>query len=210
MKQLAPEFVANFDKSGKNRFVQLKLNDSAAIYRREHLDGTVVGYEIFAIKTVKAGSKLPDGNVVTEDYVKYPTAKCFGKWAWFCQNESRANEWFDKFNNEPVDVSTGEDENEMDSEVDDHTTANEFVAVTEAEPSNKRGGRARKVRAEVTYPTTEKWTVKDILALNPDYEQATMSIFLCVQIDANKVKLVGHAEKPAGQRGKAANLYSLV
>ena len=208
MKQLAPEFVANFDKSGKNRFVQLKLNDSAAIYRREHLDGTVIGYETFAIKVGKAGSKLPDGNVVAEDYVKYPTAKVFGKWAWFCQNETRANEWFDKFNNEPIDLSTEEDETEIDGDVDTHTTANEVV--TDVETGVKRRGRVAKVRAEVTYPTTEKWSVKDILALNPDYEQPTMSLFLKDQIDANKVKLVGQAEKAEGQRGKAANLYSLV
>lgn len=106
MKSLENQFVANYDKCGNNTFTCVKRNDKAAIYERTSPDGGFPMYEVFAIKTVKAGTKLPDGNEVKESYEKYPTKNAFGKWAWCTTSVDRANKHFDRIcGNEAVVVN---------------------------------------------------------------------------------------------------------
>lgn len=102
MITLEKEFVSNYDKSGNNKFIQVKRNNKAAVYRREKMDGKIVGFEVFKIKVQPAGTKFPNGVVTTEDQEKYPTANVFGKWAWFVNSEIRANVWFDRISADEV------------------------------------------------------------------------------------------------------------
>tara|TARA_R110000868_G_scaffold404172_1_gene682076 strand:- start:1112 stop:1459 length:348 start_codon:yes stop_codon:yes gene_type:complete len=83
MKLLKKEFVSNVDHCGDHKFVQLKRTNSIAVYARYKMDGWIFGYEVFKIKTVKAGSPLPNNTVVAEDYESYPGKNAFGKTAMF-------------------------------------------------------------------------------------------------------------------------------
>jgi hypothetical protein len=79
MKLLEPEFIRNADHCGDHKFVQLKKENGFALYCRYRMNGDVFGYEMFKIKVVKAGSSLPGGGTVEEDYEVYPTKHAFGK-----------------------------------------------------------------------------------------------------------------------------------
>lgn len=102
MKTLETNFTANADKSGNNRFIQLRKDKNAAMYRRETLTGNVIGFEVFLFRTVLQGSPLPGGGTVSETYESYPGGKAFGRSAWFIgghQAEQRANERFNELVN---------------------------------------------------------------------------------------------------------------
>lgn len=68
MKKLPSQFEAENQK-----FSQVKRSDKAALYKRENPDGSLVSYEVFAVRT-KNGSEV------------YPNKTAFGKgeftWAW--------------------------------------------------------------------------------------------------------------------------------
>jgi hypothetical protein len=206
MKQLKATFESNRDKCGKDRWAQVRRSDHNALYRREDLDGKIKAHEVFKIKVIKAGAPLPGGGVVEETYESYPGAQAFGKSAWYYggefgyvaalkrYKELEANSMH--LDTDPNDPDSDEDEgDEGDAEVPNQVT-----------PSGKRG-RTAKVRAEVVYPATPQWTVKDLLALNPDWEQPTLSVYIRDKIEAGEIKLVGQVEKLPGQKGKSANIY---
>lgn len=98
MRLLETEFVSNCDKMGDNKFVQVKRNDNVAIYHRKDMNESDIGYEVFEIRKVFAGSPLPGGNIVQESYEGYPGAKSFGKNAYFTLTLERANVLFDEIN----------------------------------------------------------------------------------------------------------------
>lgn len=100
MKTLSINFVSNFDKMGDNRFVMIQRNNDVALYRREDMEGHVIGYEVFKIKIVLEGAALPGGNKIEESYEKYPGAKSFGKVAYFTPNLNRAKELYQELTNE--------------------------------------------------------------------------------------------------------------
>ena len=81
MKQLEKEFIKNVDSCGDNRFFQLLRKNDVAVYSRTKLDGRICSYEVFKIKVIKAGTSLPGGGVVEEDYERYPSKNDFGKTA---------------------------------------------------------------------------------------------------------------------------------
>ncbi len=83
MKPLPTEFIRNADKTGNHRFLQLKKDGNFALYRREHMDGALFGFEVFSFKTIQAGAPLPGGGTVEETYESYPGAAAFGRTAWF-------------------------------------------------------------------------------------------------------------------------------
>lgn len=95
MKILSTEFTMNADKCGNEVFRQMRRSDGVAMYQRIHLDGGIKGYEVFIIKTIKAGTALPGGKSVAEDYEQYPGAAQWGKTAWSPGSEAAADEKFD-------------------------------------------------------------------------------------------------------------------
>ena len=100
MRILQSEFVCNCDKMGDNKFRQVKRNDNVALYERKDMENNFIGYEVFKIKTVLAGAKLPGGKQVEESYEVYPGAKAFGKNAYFVSSLNRAEVLFDQITNE--------------------------------------------------------------------------------------------------------------
>jgi hypothetical protein len=99
MKKLEPEFIRNADFCGDHKFVQVKREGEFAAYIRYKKDNSVFGYEIFKVKVVKAGSKLPDGSLVQEDYEVYPGKNAFGATAMFIsiKKEIPIDRMFEKF-----------------------------------------------------------------------------------------------------------------
>jgi len=105
MKLLRVDFTTNADKMGDTDFHQLRKEKNVALYRRHTLTGALVGFEVFQVKTVPAGTLLPNGVTVQENYESYPRSKSFGKTAWFIfgpDAESRANLRFEKLLTESV------------------------------------------------------------------------------------------------------------
>lgn len=95
MKSLSTEFTCNADKCGEQVFRQMRRSDGVAMYQRIRPDGSIKGYEVFIIKTIKAGTALPGGKSVAEDYEQYPGAAQWGKTAWSPGSEAAADEKFD-------------------------------------------------------------------------------------------------------------------
>ena len=95
MKILEKQFECNTDKSGDQIFRQMRKKDGVAMYQRIRPDGSIKGYDVFIIKTIKAGTPLPHGKSVAEDYEQYPGAAQWGKTAWSPSSESAAEEKFD-------------------------------------------------------------------------------------------------------------------
>lgn len=79
---LQTEFVANCNAVGDNIFTQVKRQGNVCVYKRVRMDGSLVSFEVFEVKTVKAGSPLPNGTTVAADYEQYPGSSVFGKTAW--------------------------------------------------------------------------------------------------------------------------------
>lgn len=96
MKTLEKEFVMNADATGNHTFRQLRKDHGVALYERIRPDNSHFGYEVFVIKTVKAGKKLPGGKVVEEDYERYPGAHVWGKTAWSPKTLDDAETKFDE------------------------------------------------------------------------------------------------------------------
>ena len=116
MKTLSTDFVQNADKSGKNRFLQIRREKDIAIYRRETIEGSLVGFEVFRFKTIQEGAKLPGGLTVSETYESYPGGKAFGRNAWFFGGvgcEERATQRFAELVQGKVEVVEPE---EVDTE----------------------------------------------------------------------------------------------
>jgi hypothetical protein len=190
MITLEIEFV-----SGEGGFSQTPLtykqiirNEKFAIYERSR-DGKIKDFEVIKIRVLKKGTQIFQ-KVLEDDEEQYATTSIWGKFGWSFGSLIAAQSKYDELSNAQ--------------------NAIEEVEGYDIEATEPKRGRVAKVRGEVSYPTTDKWTVKDILTINLDYDQPTISLFLKKQIEGNKVKLVGQVEKADGQRGKSANLYSLV
>lgn len=195
MKQLKAQFISGEGGFSANplTYTQITRNENYAIYQRSR-DGVVKDYEVFKIRKFKQG-QVNWGKTYQEDEEDYAVTSSFGKSAWSFGNLTSAQNKFNDLTNGAAVV---------DETIESYDSESPTVA------SEGKRGRTAKVRAPITYPSTPTWSVKDILTINLDYDQPTISLFLKKQIQDKKVALVGHVEKAEGQRGKAPNLYSLV
>jgi hypothetical protein len=192
MKTLEKTFTANYDKTGSMQFTEQKREGNVACYERKYPDGRLHSYEVFEVKVIKAGAKLPNGAVVAEDYERYPGAASFGKGAYSVNTQERADFRYEELkttlsNRPPAEVNADGDE----------------VVVV------RKAGRKAVIRPEMTFPEAEKWTMKDLLALNPAYTPPLLYVALQKKIAAKVVQCVGE-QRVAGARGKPAKIYSLV
>lgn len=198
MKALEQQFVSG--EGGYTAepltYTQIARNTHVAVYERSR-DGIVKDYEVFRIKVLKKGHKIFK-QVLDDDTEQYPSTGQFGRLAWSITGGVEALPAalarYDKLIAEPVT---------MQDDVDAETGI-----VTQSVAPGKRGRKPAK-RATVIMPTTATWTMSDILALNPDYQQPTMYVYIQKQIAANKVFTAGFVEREAG-RGKKPVLYTTV
>lgn len=185
MKTLEAKFVQNADKTGDMTFTKVKREGNVAMYHRTHMDGRHHSYEVFVVQTVKQGAKLPNGETVAESYERYCTAN--SKHAYFCTTLDRANVRFVEL------MDWAKQSNVIDSD-------DESVVKTVG-----RRGRRATVRPSVVTPKSKKWTMKDLLKLNPQWSQPVLYIHLMKHPES--FKQVGSV--PA-KRGKPATLWSVV
>jgi hypothetical protein len=109
-------FVTNNDGCGDHVFTQIKRQGNVALYSRiDPENDRIVGYEVFTVKVVKAGTVYAKGATPTANATEsYPGAQSFGRSAFFCSTLGRANERFAELikNQQPVDevsdIPTGE------------------------------------------------------------------------------------------------------
>lgn len=116
MKILEKTFVMNADKCGNHNFTQVRREGAICMYRRDRVnEGTLHSVEVFITKTVKAGSPLPGGGQVAEDYEQYPGGSSFGRTAWSTNTIEAGNLIFERLLNKkvPVVVETEETETEL-------------------------------------------------------------------------------------------------
>jgi hypothetical protein len=169
MKTLEKQFVCNADKSGKHIFKQIRRDDKVAFYQRIRPDGSHFDYEVFLIKTVKAGTALPGGKKVQEDYEQYPGAAQWGKTAWSPGSFSNAEEKF-----------------------------NQLVArVTDGINQPKRTGRKRKFGVDITLPIGE-FTMKLLIDQN-NQPQSVLYPKLQKFIGDGLVKKIGVIKPESGR-----------
>lgn len=185
MKELELTFVANCDKCGDNRFIQLMKqpvgNRGVALYKRQGMQGNLLGYEVFMYKVVTAGTPLPKG-FVEEDYEPYPGASSFGKTAFYCMTEERAQYHFARL------VKKAEE--------------------AEANPTKGRGRRKKATEpVKIEYPQGA-FTVN--MLASTQKQMHTIVVYKQVKADLKKglITQVGTQKNRTG-KGKSAALYSL-
>lgn len=188
MKILETEFVENADKRGDNRFVQIKRNQYAAIYRRFTMDGKPREFEVFQIKV--AGGNEIFGKFY-EEYEAYPGAAAFGKTAWSVPTEDSANRIFDE-------ITRGEGKRK-----DGVVETPKPVKVVSVGPKRGRGKRAA-VRPAVVFPAG-KWNMKELAKANAK-GWTKPSLYIAVQ-GMLKDKSVVEVERKSTGRGRATVFY---
>ena len=115
MKILEKTFEMNADKCGVHTFTQVRREGNICMYRRNRKDtGRLHTVEVFLVRTVKAGSPLPGGGTVAEDYEQYPGASMFGRTAWSTGTVEGGNIIFERLlaKQQPV-VEPDETESEL-------------------------------------------------------------------------------------------------
>ena len=183
MKKLQYTFTANYDKMGEMNFTQKKRNGNVAMYERNWQDGRFCSYEVFLVKTVKAGAKLPNGCEVVESYEVYPTKNHFGKTAYSVSSIERAEKRF--------------------SELQD------TVRIKEENPGVRRG-RKSTVTAEVVIPT-DRFTMVELFKENVTNGWTKPMLYLRLQalVKDGTLKCVGVKPNKIG-RGKPSKIYKKV
>jgi hypothetical protein len=202
MKTLQKQFESGDGGFSANPLTYRQINrtNTVAMYERSR-EGKILDYEVFLVKVKKKGTRIFK-QILDDDVEHYPSNEQFGKIAWSFAGQNAQINAVNKFNflvNTPVDT-----------QLDDSTDIIETVETIETvdQPAKKRGRKAQP-RPDVTYPSTNTWTMTDILPLNPSYSQPTMYLFIQSQIKLNKIKIMGTVDR-VGCRGKKPVAYSLV
>ena len=189
MKLLETEFVQNSDKRGDNKFVQIKRNEHAAIYRRFDMNGLPLEYEVFQVKA--AGGNEIFGRYY-EEYEQYPGAAAFGKTAWSCVSLETAERIF-------LDITTGEGSRKGGSKI----THPKAVKIRVAAPR----GRRRVKRPEIVFPKTD-FNMKNLVKLNTIGWTKPMLYLAVTNLVKEKKAVITRRKK--GNRGKPTTFYKIV
>lgn len=189
MKTLELTFVMNADKCGNHTFTQTRREGNFCIYRRNRVsDGTVHSYEVFITRLIKAGTPLPGGNFVAEDYEQYPGANAFGRTAWSYSGthaEQAAKKTFDR-------IKAKKEQPEVEIETEGTVTV---IPV------------ARVSKSKVTLKLPDKpFTQKDLAAFNNITNYKEVYAPLQAMLADKTLRQAGTKETT---RGKAAKLFAI-
>ena len=188
MKTLEVEFVKNCDQRGDHKFVQIKRNEFAALYRRFLLDGTPLEYEVFAIK--EAGDAEIFGRYY-EKYEQYPGANAFGRTAWATIKLAIAEQIFDE-------ITKGKGKRNQGVEIE--------APVVKINRNGGKPGRPKATRPDLTFPN-KPFCMKDLVKKNgTGWSQPTIYIELMKLVKADKV--VETERKQLG-RGRPVVFYKV-
>ncbi len=89
IRVLPKEFSANVDGLGIHRFKAVDWKGDIRLYERYNSKGRLIGYEVFVVQVNGPDTYGPKRE-------SYPSARSFGRTAWFCTSMERAAE---RFNN---------------------------------------------------------------------------------------------------------------
>ena len=188
IKDLPKKFVKNCDGVGDNTFIQIKKEGNVYIYRRERMDGTFKGFEVFIGKFIAKGTPLPGGAVEKEDRIQYPGSAAFGKIAFDCRTEEDAEARFEYLLQKSKDKQDAKEE-----------------AARTGKPNK---GRRSKAKVDVQPPTGKRFTMK-FLVSSTGYNQPQLYPVVRQWLTEGKVTVVGK-ERAEGGRGKPAVVYEAV
>ena len=214
MKTLRTEFEANYDKSGKMKFTQLRREGDVALYHRTRPDSSTFNYEVFIVKTAKAGTALPNGAVEAEDRERYPGADAFGRYAYDCSTLEAAEK---KFNELLVKADSLAEAREESDRTGKRVRAKKVINVIKVKSAEKnkegmvstedgRKGRKSVDRTQFVFPDGE-WSMKQAHALNPSVCHATIWTYAKQLVKSGDLIVCGQLN---GGRGKATLLYRFV
>jgi hypothetical protein len=206
MKDLEKSFKTNADGSGLQTFEQVKRNDIVAVYKRIRDDGTTFGYEVFYIKIVKAGSPLPGGGVVAEDYVSYPGKSAFGKTAYFYPDLNSALAKFDEMNKHREGLAA-QALLEADKNYVKPAKPVKQKPVSDSGEPKKRGRKSTIDKSKIKIPVKgERFEMKILESMNPDISFASLynhvRSLLGIQFSV--------VDKITGSRGKPKIVYTVL
>lgn len=210
MKLLPDSFVKNYDRCGDNTFTQVKMVPTvtlnAYIYKRTKMDGTFVSFEVFVAKQRFKGQPLPGGVVEAEDREQYPTANNFG----FTAKEAKGMGAAEMFLAEFV-VKMQEKDDKKNGVEKEPVDGDGFMEALTAKMNlpKKQRGRKRKERPAIVYPTGNQWLMKDLLAINPVWNQPLAYIQVQKDMEAGVVVEVARVKSASG-KGRAAVAYKAV
>lgn len=196
MKQLALEFVKNCDKNGNNKFTQLRREGDVALYRRETLEGHLVGYEVFRFKTILKGTPGRGGIIVDEDYESYPGGKAFGRCAWFIGGKDAETRSMTKF----TELVTGkveviESDEDEDKEIEGTLIPVVRISVVSEAP----------VKDGFQWPNTP-FTQKQLASFNGFENYKVVYSDLMKGLSRGIIKVVGTKQTTNG-KGKPAKIF---
>lgn len=189
MKLLETEFVQNSDNRGDHKFVQVKRNEFAAMYRRYNMEGKALEFEVFAIKV--AGGTEIFGRYY-DKYEQYPGASAWGKTAFTALTEEHAERIYQE-------ITTGKG-----SQKDGR--AIEKPRVVKVKVKGGKKGRPSAKRPAVVLPK-KQFCMKDLVAVNQNgWGQPTLYIEVKRLLKAKQI--VETARKPMG-RGRPVVFYKV-
>jgi hypothetical protein len=209
MKTLQAHRVSNNDHVGNCNFDLVKRVENVALYHRTNMDGSHRSYETFIVKVVPAGSPLPGGGTVEEDYESYPGAGSFGKTAYDCKTLEHAERRFDELLIKAKEQTEAREESERTGKP---IPRGRKPSKTEKTVVVKTGnGKRGRKRVEVNFtlpPVGETFSMKQ-LVLSSGQKQALLYIRLRELIEVGKVVISG-TFREEGQRGRDQVLYRVV
>ena len=189
MKLLETEFVQNSDKRGDNKFVQIKRNEFAAMYRRFDMDGTALEFEVFAVKV--AGGTEIFGRYY-DKYEQYPGASAWGRTAFTAISEDQA----DRVYQEITDGKGKRKEGNLVAK----------PLVVKVRNIGGKKGRPRSKRPEIVLPK-KQFCMKDLVKVNQNgWSQPTLYVELMKLI---KGKRVMEADRKQVGRGRPMVFYKI-
>lgn len=193
MKQLEQKFVRNSDGNGKNTFTQIRRDGDVALYRRETMDGHLVGYEVFKFNIILKGAEGRGGIIVDEDYERYPSKGSFGKSAWFIGGKNAEDRAMERFTELVTGIKTVEPVNTTEDDGDDDEiegTAVPVIRVVSSEAPVKDG---------FTWPKG-RFTQKELAAWNhiDNYKQVYSD--LMKGLSRGIIKIAGVRSRDDGKR----------
>lgn len=203
MKKLQEEFQSNADQCGLHTFKQVKRCANAALYQRIRKDGTTHSFEAFRVKVVKAGTKLPNGTLVQEDYESYPGKSSFGKHAYSCKTIAQAEMRYDEVikNQEPIDSS-------VEEEGEDGTPSVKTKPDTKISATKGTRGRKAIDRSTIKMPKKgEKFEVKGLHLMNEAMSFGFVYQHLRSLLATGQAKVV---DSISGGRGKPRLVYQMI
>lgn len=191
-----------YRKNGFSHYIVQREGDIALYHKTGEVNATRkyvydAGYEVVRIKR-HDGYTI--AGVPVEPSEVYPSAEHWGVDGYTYTGDNALENAKKRFNSMVDGESHTTPQNVSSTNI-------EVIKIDSNEGGKKRG-RQPVLRSPIQFPTNPTWTMKDILVLNPEYQQPTLYLELKKMIGEHKLKVAGTQKSPSG-KGKSMILYSV-